>query len=136
MPRKNYATASEHDKWVNWISALRSASRHRIVLCEKRQDAVALARFGVSHCTWLRVPEYEELEAIAMSRAECILLLNVNKHADHKCEQLRAELEELGVKVNTRFRKILFTTHAKEVSAIQTYLQKHVYEERKDLELY
>jgi len=136
MPRRNFAIAGSHEKYGNWIRALRNASKERIVLCEKKQDAEALARCGVAHTTWMHLPEYQTLEAIQAAGIECILLFNTNKNSNHKCEVIKSQLQELGVKVNTRFRKLLLASELRDVSNIQKYMQKYQVEERKDLGLY
>ncbi len=117
---------TELEKFISWIKHLRNASRDRIILVQQKQDMKKLMELGVKNIIYLTEPRYKVVEQIAAKGKECVLLFNVNKRSDELCERTRAELMENGVKVNTRFRKLLLTTKLKEIKGILTYLKKHI----------
>ncbi len=120
------AREEELDKFISWIQHLRNASNDRIVLVQHKPDMEKLLELGVKNIIYLTEPHYKVIEQIAAEEKECILLFNVDKHSDELCERTRAQLMENGVKVNTRFRKLLLTTELREIRGILTYLKKHL----------
>jgi len=117
---------TELEKFISWIKHLRNASEDRIVLVQHKQDMEKLLELGVKNIVYLTEPHYKAVEQIAEKGKECVLLFNVDKRSDELCERIRAELMENGVKVNTRFRKLLLTTELREIRGILTYLKKHL----------
>lgn len=114
------------DKMMDWLSHLRKASADRIVLVQNKADADKLSELGVRNLVFYAEPEFKLIERIAESGKECILLFDTDRPSNERAERLRSLLQEHGVKVNTRFRKVLFSTELKDVAGITAYLKKHV----------
>jgi len=133
MARRYRDPASEFEKYKNWLKNLKRASQTRIVLCQKKPDADLLKSLGISNTAWLQLPQYKTVEALSESGRECILLFNVNKRSNELCERTRALLEEHGVKVSTRFRKLLLSTELAEVSNLKKYIAAHLVETKREI---
>ncbi len=131
MPRRVHKThirtkGNQSEKLQDWVHHLINASKDCIVLVEHKHDADALSDVGVQDVMWHdeREPGYKLLDRIGDK--QCILLFDVDRPSNEKCERLKQLLEENGIKTNTRFRKMLFTTEFKEVGGIRHYFNKHV----------
>ena len=123
MPRRA-STIGKTDKILNWLRTLKNASKTRVVLVEHKSDADMLADLGIKNILWYLEPEYKLIDQLVGK--ECILLFDVDRKSNSKCEKVKAVLEQNGIKVTTRFRKMLFTTEFKEVGGILAYLNKHI----------
>ena len=133
MPRKVHKThvrtkGRELDKLQSWLRTLTNASKERIVFVEHKRDAEILHFLGVQNIIWHkpREPEYKLLDRLQKENKECLLLFDTDRPSNSKCEKLKALLQQNGIKTNTRFRKVLFTTEFKELSGIISYLKKQV----------
>jgi 5S rRNA maturation endonuclease (ribonuclease M5) len=119
-------TGSELDKYISWIEHLRNASKEKIILVEHKQDKDELERLSMENVIYLTEPYYKIVEEIAASGKECVLLFGHNKNSSELCERIKAMLQENGVEVNTRFRKLLLSSELREVRGLLNYLAKHV----------
>ncbi|MEM4282587.1 MAG: hypothetical protein QXU88_01155 [Candidatus Woesearchaeota archaeon] len=118
----------EIHKFTEWLQHLANASRDRIVLVQHKSDADILSSLQIKNVYFYTKPEFGLLSKIIESGKECILIFDVNKNSNKLAERIKSELQQRGVKVNTRFRKILFTSKFKELSGILTYLHEQVAE--------
>lgn len=133
MPRKVHKThvrtkGRELDKLQNWFKTLINASKERVVVVEHKSDAQILSFLGVSNVVFYqpREPEYKMVDRMGDSNKECILLFDADRKSNATCEKLKALLQQNGIRTNTRFRKVLFTTEFKELGGIITYLKKQI----------
>ena len=129
MPRKVHKTHSRGlDKLQNWLKTLTNASKDRIVIVEHKRDAERISFLGVKNVNWYRSrePEYKMVERLQKANKECILLFDTDRPSNSKCEKLKALLQQNGVKVNTRFRKVIFTSEFNELSGLISYLKKQI----------
>lgn len=131
MPRHVHKThirtkGNQAEKIQEWIKHLANASKSRVVLVEHKKDADVLSCLGVSHVYWYvnKEPAYKLLDRIG--QAECILLFDVDRKSNAKCEKIKALLQEHGYVVNTRFRKFLFTIELKELGGLLTYMNENL----------
>ncbi|RLE38853.1 hypothetical protein DRJ17_02760 [Candidatus Woesearchaeota archaeon] len=116
----------------DWVDHLRNASKDKIILVQYKTDKDELEQLGIKNILYLTKPEYKVIEQIASTSKECILLFNVNDKSNELCQKIRAKLEENGVKVNTRFRKLMFTTDMREIRGLIKYIRnKATWEEGK-----
>jgi hypothetical protein len=66
-------------------------------------------------------------------KRECILLFDATHAGNVACERVKSDLQNMGVRVNTRFRKLLFVSANKEVGGLLKFLHAQVMgTERKD----
>ncbi|MBI4451512.1 hypothetical protein HY642_06055 [Candidatus Woesearchaeota archaeon] len=120
------------DLYVSWLRNLRSAARTRIVLVQHKKEADVLKGFGVRRVVWYSEPEWKFVYALQKAQRECIVLFDVDRKSNEVCERLQSTLRQAGVRLNTRFRKVLFTSKSKELSGLLKYLHKTVFDsERK-----
>ncbi|MDP4012614.1 MAG: toprim domain-containing protein [Candidatus Nanoarchaeia archaeon] len=126
--RKNKGTDAELDKFKNWVENLKNASENHIILVEGKSDKEALASFGIksSAIVYLKGPLYSVVESIAKKSKECILLMDLDAEGRKLQERLLTDLQANGVKVNTRFTKLLYTTKIRNIEAIPKYIEKHL----------
>jgi len=131
MTRKpNPAGASDVDLYRDWIDHLKNASQDRIVLVHHKHDKDVLEGLGVKNIMYYKEPETQLIEDIVAQGKECILLFDAHRPTNTLCEHLRSELEKQGVKVSTRFRKVLFTGKMKELGGLLKFLNEQVGSER------
>ncbi len=129
MARKSRPTKQKEckdDIYVEWLDHVKNASKERVVFVMHKKDADVLASFGIKNLFYYTEPEFKLLEQIKDEDKECILLFDASRPANKLCEHLKSELEQMGVKCNTRFRKILFTSQFKELSGLNKFLRIHV----------
>ncbi len=131
MPRHVHKThvrtkGNQPDKLHDWLQHLTNASKNCCVLVQHKHDADVLSSLGVNNVIWHAdgEPDYNVLDRIGDK--ECILLFDADRPSNERCERIKQVLEENGIKTNTRFRKVLFTTEFKEVGAILAYFDNHI----------
>ncbi len=133
MSRKN-PTENELDKFKNWLNNLKKASQKEIVLVDCKSDKDELESFAVENVVLLdKENPYKTLDHIAGSGKKCILLTDLNQKGRKLTQQLEAEFEDRGIKFNPGFRKLLFTTKIRTVSAVRRYLHREISTRRKDI---
>jgi len=133
MPRKN-PPDFELDKFKNWLNNLRKASQKEIVLVDCKSDKDELESFAVENVILLdKESPYKTLDYIAGSGKKCILLTDLNPRGRKLTQQLEAKFEDKGIKFNPRFRKLLFTTKIRTISALGRYLHREIPTRRKDI---
>lgn len=118
MPRKNYSTIGELDKLMHWIQHLRNASKKYLIVTQHKKDRDVLKSFKCKNVVYPMEPYVDFVDAIIVSGKPVVLLFNVDRQSNSKCEKLRAILQQNGVKVNTGFRKILFVEKTDTVSGL------------------
>ena len=127
MPRKSTpSNAPSLDKINNWIKVLRRASVTRTLLVQHKRDADVLRSLHVQNIYYEQEPEFKVIEALVDLGKECILLYDANRAGNTACARMRSKLEHRGVKINTRMRKILFTTNIKELGGFLRYLHESI----------
>lgn len=120
--------AHDLDLCTEWLDHVRNASRTHTVLVNSKKAAGFLKQFGVQRVFYYQEPEFQLLEAIAEMGKPCILLWDATRPGNAKCERVKQKLQNLGVTINTRFRKFLFTTPFKDLNGFLAYVHKHVYD--------
>ena len=114
------------DLYPNWLDNLRRASEFATVFVQHKHDADVLKSLDIKNVYYYQEPEFKIIEAIVEMGKECILLFDVNRPSNELCERMKSELEQRGVKVNPRFRKVLFTAQFKELGGLLKFLHTHV----------
>lgn len=126
-PRAQRKGECDIDLCEDWIKHVRNASKNSSVLVNTKKAADILKSYGVQRVFYYQKPEYQLLETIAEMKKPCILLWDATRPGNTQCERIRSKLQNLGVRVNTRFRKFLFVTPFKTLNGLLAYIHKHVY---------
>lgn len=124
MPRNVTSKVGKLDKLVHWMDHVRKASKKCMVVTQHKKDRDVMKSLGCKNVVYWKEPEVDFIQSLVDTEKECILLFDGDRPSNSKCEKLRAKLQQNGVKVNTRFRKIIFTESAKTFSG----LLKHVHQ--------
>lgn len=124
MPRNITSKVGRLDKLVHWMDHVRKASKKCMVVAQHKSDRDMLKSVGCKNVVYYKEPEADFIQSLVDKEKECILLFNGDRPSNAKCQRIRSELEQQGVKVNTRFRKIIFTESAKTFSG----LLKHIHQ--------
>lgn len=114
-----------------WLNKVRNASKTHTVLVNHKKAADILKGLGVQNVYYYVEPEFQLLQAIADVGRPCIVLWDATRPGNTKCERVKQKLQNLGVKVNTRFRKFLFTTPFKELHGFLAFVHKHVFDSQR-----
>ncbi len=126
MGKKPIKGESELDKFHSWIEHLKNASKTKIILVEGKNDQRALTSFGIKNIIYLKEPLYKVVESIAEENKECILLMDLDAEGRKLHARILNDLQANGVKVNTRFRKLLFATKIRNIEAIPRYIERQL----------
>lgn len=126
--RRKKGADVELDKFKNWVENLKSASETKTILVEGKSDKEALASFGIKNSSilYLKEPLYQVVESVAKKSKECVLLMDLDAEGRKLQERLLTDLQANGVKVNTRFTKLLYTTKVRNIEAIPKYIERHL----------
>ena len=124
MGKKQPRDESELDKFHSWIENLKEASETNIILVEGKKDKNALESFKIKNVYSLRGALFQTIEKIASLGKDCILLMDLDAEGRKLHAKLLTGLQANGVKVNTRFRKLLFATKIRTIEAIPKYIER------------
>ncbi|MEM4240263.1 MAG: hypothetical protein QXK08_03665 [Candidatus Woesearchaeota archaeon] len=125
-PRSRRKGSADVDIYAGWISHIRSASKNSAVVVGHKKEADILAGFGVKHVYYLKEPYFRFIETLMKLNKECILLFDATHSGNVDCERVASDLLQHGIKVNTRFRKMLFTSACKELGGLLAFIHKHI----------
>ena len=106
------------------LEKLKQASKEKIVLVEGIKDRKALESLGIKNIMVLRKPLYLVSEHIQKTGKECILLLDLDREGKRLYSILNHNLNQLGVKIDNRFREFLFKTKLRQIEGIKRYIEK------------
>ena len=126
MGKKQNPGVTELDKFHSWIEHLKNASKTKVILVEGKNDKKALESFKIKNIIYLKDSLYKVVEDIAETGKECILLVDLDAEGRKLHARLLNDLQANGVKVNTRFRKLLFTTRIRTIEAIPKYIERQL----------
>ncbi len=124
MPRNITSKVGNLDKLVHWAQHVARASKKCMIVAQHKKDRDVLKTLGCKNVVYPKEPESDFIQSLVDKEKECILLFNGDRQSNAKCEKLRAKLQQQGVKVNTRFRKIIFTQSEKTFSGLLKHLHK------------
>lgn len=126
QPRLRRRKSESVGVYVDWLNNVRNASKSRTVVVQHKRDAEVLKGLGVQHVFYVQEPYFRFIDAIVRLKRECILLFDGTHKGNSVCERVRSDLLQHGIAVNTRFRKILFTSPNKELGGLLSFLHKQV----------
>jgi 5S rRNA maturation endonuclease (ribonuclease M5) len=112
--------------YVEWLQHVRNASKKATVIVAHKRDATVLQSLGVQHVYYLQEPYFQFLDAIVKLKRECILLFDGTRAGNSRSQRVGSDLLQHGIKINTRFRKLLFVSASKEIGGLLSFLHKHV----------
>jgi len=122
MPRILSSKVGRIDKLIHWMQHVKHASKKCMVVVQHKKARDFLKSFGCKNVVYPIKPESDFIQKLIDKEKECILLFDGDRNSNSKCQKLRAKLESQGVKVNTRFRKIIFTEKTKTFSGLLKYI--------------
>ena len=106
------------------ISKLKESGKAIIV--EGIKDKRALEKLGLKKIfTLSRKPIYAIVEEVASNYTECVILTDLDKKGKQLYGKLNRGLGSMGVKVDNRFREVLFKkTKLRQIEGLTNYLEK------------
>ncbi|RMD58195.1 hypothetical protein D6825_01640, partial [Candidatus Woesearchaeota archaeon] len=110
MARHNHPHPSKLDKIFNWLEKLNHASKTHAIVCEHKKARDILKESKMKNVYYPLEPLEDFVDLLAGLEKPIILLYDPNAKSNRKCEKLKALLQQRKVRVNTRFRKLLYTT--------------------------
>lgn len=125
-PRRRRKGTKDIDAYVEWLKHIRSASRNCAVVVSHKAEADILRQFNVKHVYYVSEPYFKFIDTLVKLNKECILLFDATHRGNVECERVASDLLQHGIKINTRFRKMLFTSANKELGGLLTFIHKHV----------
>ena len=131
MPRNVTSKVGELDKLIHWVQHLCNASRKCMVVTQHKKERDVLKSLGCKNVVYSKEPESDFIQSLVDREKECILLFDGDRHSNSQCQKLRAKLEQQGLKVNTRFRKIIFTSKTNTFDGLLKYAHQVAGSERK-----
>ncbi len=124
MSRKSFTSVGSLDKYLNWLKVLKNASKKHLIVCQTKRDRDVMKSFGCKNVVYPLKPEIDFVDFISAADKPVILLYNIGPANNKKCEKMCSLLQQNGVKVNTRFRKLLFSQNTQSVSAVFKAIHK------------
>lgn len=104
-----------------WISNLRRSEK--LIIVEGIKDKRALAKFGITNVRTLKSPLYKEVEEVAASHKEVIILTDLDKEGKKLYGKLKKDLTRHGVEVDNKYREFLFKkTKLRQIEGIDSYM--------------
>ena len=126
MVKKQLKNEEELDKLNSWVENLKEASETKTILVEGKNDKKALEIFDIKNVFYLKGPLFKNVETIASKSKECILLMDLDAEGRKLHAKLLTDLQANGVKVNTRFRKLLFAKKIRTIEAIPKHIERQL----------
>ena len=106
----------------DWVSELKDCNK--LIIVEGKKDRIALEKLGIKNIRTLKNPLYKEVEEIAASCKEVVILTDLDKEGKQLYGCIKKDLARNGVKVDNRFREFLFKkTKLRQIEGICTYLE-------------
>lgn len=124
MGRNDHAKLSDLEKYISWIEKLKNASKTHVIVCQTKRDATVLEIFGCKNVMFPKGKEQDFVYKIVKKKKPVVLLYNTDRKSNEKHERLRSILQEYGVEVNSRFRKLLFTEKNRTVSGVLNMMHR------------
>ena len=126
MVKKQPRYESELDKFHSWIENLKKASETKVILVEGKNDKKALESFEIKKVYCLRGALFQTVEKIASLGKDCILLMDLDAEGRKLHAKLLSDLQKNGVKVDVRFRRLLFATKIRTIEAIPKHIERQL----------
>lgn len=114
--------SKEIENLEDWVSKLKDCNK--LIVVEGKKDKAALNKLGIRNIRTLKNPLYKEVEDIAASCKEVVILTDLDKEGKQLYGKIKKDLVKNGVKVDNRFREFLFKkTKLRQIEGICTYLE-------------
>jgi len=127
-PKAQRRDSLEIDMFSDWIDHIKNASKKNYVLVSNKRAKDTLEYLGIKNVLYLTnyQPRTDLYELIIQKPKDVILLLDVDKKSNSEAHKVKTQLEKIGAKVNTRFRKVILTSEFRTIAGLRKYLHKHV----------
>jgi dTMP kinase len=106
------------------LEKLKQASNEKIIVVEGIKDKKALQSLGIKNIKVLKKHLYLFAEHIEKKKKQCVLLLDLDKEGKKLYAKLNHYLNQLGIKIDNRFREFLFRTKLRQIEGIRRYLER------------
>ena len=124
VPRKNFSTIGNVDKIVHWMDHLRKASKKFTIVCQHKKDRDFLKSFKCKNVVYPLEPVEDFIDIVVSMERPVILLYDGDRNSNSKYMKIKSLLQQHGVKINSGFRKIIFTQKARTFSGLLKYLHQ------------
>ncbi|MBN2367438.1 toprim domain-containing protein [Candidatus Woesearchaeota archaeon] len=112
---------TEIQELLDEIDRLRTSCN--LIIVEGKKDRAALSRLEITNIRELNKPIFQEIEDIAQSEKEVVILTDLDKEGKKLYAKLKSGLSERGVKIDDRFRDFLFkNTSLTQIEGLTSYL--------------
>ncbi len=126
QPRRRRKATANTSEYLSWVEHVRNASKKCTVIVGHKKDADVLKSLGVQHVYYVLEPYFRFLDDVVNLKRECVLLFDATHKGNVVCEQVKSDLQQHGIKTNTRFRKMLFTSANKELGGFLKFIHAQV----------
>ncbi len=109
MPRRSYSTIGDVDKLVHWMDHIRKASKKFTIVCQNKKVRDVLRSLKCKNIVYPLEPVEDFVDMVASYERPVILLYDGDRHSNTKYMKMKSLLQQHGVKINSGFRKIIFT---------------------------
>jgi len=110
----------------NWIKTLANASKTRCVVVQNSKAKDVLKNLGVKNVHCWHGKEYVMIEKLCKMDKEVLLIFDTDRNSNAKCQKIRYLMERDGLKVSTRFRKLIFASQLKTVNGLVKFIKQQV----------
>ncbi|VVB80828.1 Uncharacterised protein [uncultured archaeon] len=130
MPRMLTSKVGDIDKLVHWMDHVRKASKKFLIVCQHKKDRDFMRSLKCKNVLYVMEPMVDFVDLVVWTEKPVILLFDGDRNSNSKFMKLKSFLQQRGVKVNTGFRKIIFTMPCRSFSGLLKYLHQLAGSER------
>ena len=110
----------------NWIKNLAHASKSRCVVVQSKRAKDVLKSLAVKNVHCWHGEEYQMIDKLCKIGKEVLLIFDTDRNSNAKCQKVRYLMEREGIKVSTRFRKLIFTSQSKTLGGFLKFIHEQV----------
>lgn len=126
MPRRTKPQGKINlDKIMNWWKALKNASKNNIIITQHKRDKEALLRLNCLNVIYALKPIEDFVDMVYTLQKPVILLFDADRKGNKAAEKLKSLLQQRKVKVNMRFRKLLYESKDRTIAGIWKTIKRN-----------
>jgi len=126
VPRRtNPKNIPDLDKIINWWKTLKKASLKNIIIVQRKRDSKALLNLRCKNVIYETKPLEDFIEKVYNKQKPVILLYDGTRPGDKAAEKIKSLLQQRKIKVNTRFRKLLYTFKDRTIAGIWKTIKRN-----------
>ncbi len=93
---------------------------------QNAQAKTVLKNLGVKNVHCWHGEEFKMIDKLCTLNKEVLLIFDTDRNSNAKCQKIRYLMEREGLKVSTRFRKLIFASQLKTVNGILKFIREQV----------